>query len=111
MGHATVSVAWGVFVATRSLSRFSVLASVLLCVVLVQILPQVDLPDSAFHRGSAPLVARSRFVLDTPLMARVRIASRSDAVVPSSESEREQSLVHTVTLVRFLPTLLCSLLC
>ena len=110
MGHATVSVAWGVFVATRSLSRFSVLASVLLCVVLVQILPQVDLPDSALHRGSAPLAATSRFTPSTPLMARVRIA-KSGALVRSWESEREQSLVHPVTLVRFLPTLLCSLLC
>jgi hypothetical protein len=77
----------------------------------VQVLPQVDLPDTAFHRGTAPLVARSRFAPRTPVALRVTTLARSTAAMRPSEGDREQSLVHTVRLVKFLPTLLCSLLC
>jgi hypothetical protein len=85
------------------------LVGVLLYIVLAQI-PQTDLPDTAFHNGTAPLVARSRFVPRTPSVLRVTTAARSAAATRLSEGDREQALVHTVRLVRLLPTLLWSLL-
>jgi hypothetical protein len=106
----TFSATWGVAVGMRFLSRYSVLASVLVCVFLVQVLPQVDLPDTAFHNGTAPLIARARFAPSTPVVVRVRVASKSDAIMRSLESGREL-LLHTVPIVKFLPTLLCCLLC
>lgn len=101
---------WGVAVGMRVLPRYPVLASALLCVFLVQVLPQVDLPDTAFHNGTAPLVARARFAPSTPGIVRVRVASGAEAVNRSLETEAKLS-PHTVPLFKFLPTLLCSLLC
>jgi len=88
-----------------------VLGSVLLCIVLLQVLPQVDLPDTAFHSGTAPLVAKSRVTPHTPVVLRVTIQAPSAVAKLSSEVDREQSLMHAVPLTKFLPTLLCSLLC
>jgi len=94
----------------RLLSRYSVLASVLVCVFLIQVLPQVDPPDTAFHNGTAPLVARARFAPSTPVVVRAKVASGAEAVNRSLERETKLSL-HTVPLIKFLPNLLCSLLC
>ena len=100
---------WGVGV-NRSVS-LSVLGSVLLCVALVLVLPQVDLPDTAFHCGTAPISAKSRVTPRAPLVLRVTIPVWSAVAKWSSEVDCEQSRVQAVPLAKFLPTLLCSLLC
>lgn len=73
--------------------------------------PQAHQPGTAFHNGTAPLVARARFAPSTPVVVRVRVASGAEAVNRSLESELKLSL-HTLLLIKFLPTLLyCVLFC
>jgi hypothetical protein len=48
--------------ATIKPSTFTVLATVLFLIALVQVLPQVDLPDTAFHENEAPVVAKNRLM-------------------------------------------------
>ena len=37
------------------------LTGLLICMLFVQVVHQVDLPDTAFHRNTAPIVAKARF--------------------------------------------------
>lgn len=52
----------------------AILAGSLVVIGLILVLPQVDLLDTAFHRGSSPVAARARFAsapsptLVTPLV-------------------------------------------
>jgi len=95
---------------TRTL-LFFVLGCIVLCIVLSQVLLQVNLPDTAFRIDTLPLIARSRVTPHTPVVLRATIQAPCPVSKLSSEVDREQSLVHTVPLAKFLPTLLCSLLC
>jgi len=49
---------------TRSL-QLAVLGSALLVILSVQVLPELDLSDTALHRGTAPFLTKSR-VTPTP---------------------------------------------
>lgn len=51
--------------------RWALLIFELFLFALILVLPQVDLPDFTFHRGSAPIVARAR-VVSPPLMTAVK---------------------------------------
>ena len=86
-----------------------VLPALLICIVSVQVLPQVDLPDTAFHRNTAPIVAKARITAaSTALKSTVFNLSVVDSRSP--EMNREQLLTSAVP-VKFLPILLCCLLC
>lgn len=88
-----------------------VLLPLLLIIALVQVLPQVDLPDTAFHENEAPIVAKFRLVQAPVIMAAPGAISALRAIVryePLSEpsiSYRQPSLTSS------LPILLASLLC
>ena len=86
-----------------------VLPPLLLCIVSVQVLPQVDLPDTAFHRNTAPVVAKTRI---TAASTALKSTAFNLSVVDSRSQEinREQLLTNAVP-VKFLPILLCCLLC
>jgi hypothetical protein len=90
--------------------RFAVLVGVLLMILVVQLLPQVDLPDIAFQRETAPVVVRSRLVpkLVVPVVSTIVLL---DIVRNVSVTHHETSNFHSVLLPVFLPILLCSLLC
>src|SRR5215467_10778655 len=83
--------------------------SVLLCITLVLILPQVDLPDTAFHSGTAPIVAKARFSR-APAILKVTISRFSEIARQSSECDHQQSVLHAIPLANFLPTFVCCLL-
>jgi len=83
---------------------------VLLCITLVQLLPQVDLPDAAFHSGTAPIVAKARFS-PAPTLLKIGISVYSAIARQSFECNRQQSLLHTVLFAKFLPTLVCCIRC
>jgi hypothetical protein len=100
----------GVLRLLKSLNLY-VPSIILLCIVLVQVLPQVDLPDTAFHGGTAPIVAKSRVTARVRLMPRVAIPVWSSGIKQRSESDHERPLLYTLSLAKFLPILLCSLLC
>jgi hypothetical protein len=42
--------------------QIAVLLPLLMAIALIQVLPQVDLPETAFHEDSAPIVMKSRAV-------------------------------------------------
>lgn len=56
--------------------RWSLLIFVLGLFVLILVLPQVDLPDFTFQRGSAPIVARLR--VSPPALTVVRVQNFSE---------------------------------
>ena len=95
----------------RSRNILWVLIPLLLIIAVVQILPQVDLPDTAFHENEAPIVAKFRLVhapavLATPgAIAALRAVLRYEPESELSDSYRNPSLTSS------LPILLASLLC
>ena len=42
--------------------KFTIVASLLFLIAIIQVLPQVDLPDTVFHEDEAPAVAKFRLV-------------------------------------------------
>ena len=78
--------------------------------LFVQVLPQVDLPDTAFHRNTAPIVAKARFT-GASIALTSTVSTLSVTGIRSPAVKREQLLTSTVPGKKFLPILLCSLLC
>jgi hypothetical protein len=50
--------------------QLAFLYSLLIVLAIIQVLPQVDLPDTAFHEDNAPIVTKSRIVA-APLLSAV----------------------------------------
>ena len=94
---------------TRAL-QLAVLGSALLVILSVQVLPELDLPDTSLHRGTAPFLTKSR-VTPTPAVLNATFPVWSGDTRDLSKTLHEQSLLHTVPLSNFLLTLLCSLRC
>lgn len=46
-----------------------ILSSLVVIMLLIVVLPDVDLPDTAFHQGTAPLVVHSRATTAPPVVA------------------------------------------
>jgi hypothetical protein len=49
-------------------SKMAILLATLLVIAIIQVLPQVSLPETAFHGDSAPTVAKSRFIAASSLV-------------------------------------------
>jgi hypothetical protein len=85
------------------------LGAVLLAILIVQVLPQVDLPDTAFQLGTAPIVTKTRLIVDISPLTIPNLAfnmSLSLAGIP----DHVQGLISRV-LASARVILLCSLLC
>ena len=54
---------------TKITLQLAILYSLLIVVAIIQVLPQVDLPDTAFHEDTAPIVTKSRAVAAPVLSA------------------------------------------
>jgi len=87
--------------------RATILLSLLLVIAIIQVLPQVDLPDTAFHEDTLPRAARCGV-----------LAHAMAAVIPAIELRRELTASHSErTLVPAHPvneplsTLFSTLLC
>ena len=84
MGRVTISVRGRVLLST-----------VLVTILMVQVLPQVDLPDTVFHRSASPLAMHAR-------NATVRAALTSVALSQLGTSAK--SSVSDLGVLRYLPT-------
>lgn len=54
---------------TKITLQLAILCSLLIVVAMIQVLPQVDLPDTAFHEDTAPIVTKSRAMCRTVVSA------------------------------------------
>lgn len=86
------------------------LLGILLIIGLIQVLPQVDLPDTAFHEDTAPVVAKFR-VTAAPILssAIVPLDMQSSVAVPSEV--RQHFVRPSLVSANLVPILHCSLLC
>ena len=50
-------------------STLWILSIVVLFMLVIVVLPEVDLPDTAFHRGTAPLVVHAKAKTAPPIVA------------------------------------------
>lgn len=86
------------------------LLGILLIIGLIQVLPQVDLPDTAFHEDTAPVVTKFRATA-APILssAIIPVILQPSIAAPSEVSEHfmRPSLVSG----NLVPILNCSLLC
>jgi len=67
-------------------STLLILSGVIFLMLLIVILPDVDLPDTAFHRGTAPSVVHDQATAPPPAIvvaAVFQIPGVSDAYLPS----------------------------
>jgi hypothetical protein len=90
--------------------RLVVLVSFLFLAVLILVLPDVDLPDTAFHRGTAPVDVHSRCTSAPGLLTVSTVGQLSFSAHPASR-RREYSLLSSHTTAIFLPLLHRSLRC
>jgi hypothetical protein len=91
-------------------SRLFVLLSLLFLIFLILVLPQVDLPDTAFHRGTAPVDVHSR-VTSAPGLMVVGADVRPGFSTHTTSRRAEHSLVFAHASSAFLPLLHRSLRC
>jgi hypothetical protein len=91
-------------------SSLFLLMSLLAIIFLILVLPQVDLPDTAFHRGTAPVEVHSR-VTAVPTMVGIIAAFRFSSSTQTAFPRREHSLLSARSTPSFLPLLHRSLRC
>jgi hypothetical protein len=89
---------------------YVMLAGLLLCIISMQVLPQADLPDTAFHRNTAPIIATAR-VIGASTLLKSTVFNLPIVDSRSREINREHFSPSTVPAKKFLPVLHCSLLC
>jgi len=87
-----------------------VLMTLLFLIVVILILPEVDLPDTAFHGNSAPVDVHSRVTSSPGLFSVGTTLPFSFSAHPASR-RREHSLVFAHATSSFLPLLHRSLRC
>jgi hypothetical protein len=87
-----------------------VLMTLLFLMVLILVLPEVDLPDTAFHRGTAPVDVHAQ-VTSTPALLSVSTVVPFSFPAQTASRRREHSLVFAHTGSSFLPLLHRSLRC
>jgi hypothetical protein len=92
------------------LLQLAILVPLLILVAVIQVLPQIDLPDTAFHRGTAPIITKSRSVA-APAFNVVIQRSRVGYVHANTVASLENSLAATHRVDQSLPILHSALLC
>jgi hypothetical protein len=95
---------------TINRSCLSVLVYLLFLIVLILVLPEVDLPDTAFHGGTAPVDLHSR-VTSAPVLLSVGAAVPFSFSAHPASRRAEHSLVFAHATASFLPLLHRSLRC
>ena len=88
----------------------TLLIAILLVIGMIQILPQVDLPDTAFQEDTAPMVIKSRGIA-APVMVHAPAPSKlisHDKAFPELAESRAQIFIAPVASA---PVLNCSLRC
>lgn len=88
-------------------TRFLLLC-LLFVIALIQVLPQVDLPDTAFHEDTAPTVTKFR-IFDAPAVSVLTIVSQLHCEFQQFPRVCSRTSIHSVN--EPLPILLSALLC
>jgi hypothetical protein len=90
--------------------RWAILVPLLIVIAIIQVLPQVDLPDTAFHENTAPIVVKSRAIA-APIL-NISVARKLVTFNPMfSFPLRETSSASAHLANRPLPILLSVLIC
>lgn len=89
--------------------RWGLLIFELFLFALILVLPQVDLPDFTFHRGSAPIVARLR--VSPPLLTVVNAPTCLEPPHQLGEAQTSQQQASDRSDSDSLLSRLCALLC
>ncbi len=89
-------------------STLFILSIVVTFMLVIVVLPQVDLPDTAFHQGTAPLVVHARATTAPPVVA-VAALFQFPRVVQSWRPDRDCELVANNLDPNFRPILLRSI--
>jgi hypothetical protein len=87
-----------------------VLMTLLFLIVLILVLPEVDLPDTAFHSGTAPVDVHSR-VTSAPSLLSVGTAVSFCFSAQTTSRRREHFSAFAHATSNFLPLLHRSLRC
>jgi hypothetical protein len=95
---------------TISPSYLSILMCLLFLIVLILVLPDVDLPDTAFHGGTAPVDLHAR-VTSAPGLLSVTAATPFSFSAHPVSRRCEHSVVFAHATSSFLPLLHRSLRC
>jgi hypothetical protein len=78
---------------------------------LILVLPQVDLPEFAFHGGTAPVVTKAR-LSSTPIRsAIIVVAAETPLPAPAVEIQVENRALSVPAVPDSRLSLLCTLLC
>jgi hypothetical protein len=91
-------------------SYLFVLMTLLFLIVLILVLPEVDLPDTAFHRGTAPVDVHAR-VTSPPGLLSVGTVVPFCFSTHTASRRREHSVVFAHATSSYLPLLHRSLRC
>ena len=91
--------------------RLSLLTSVVVILALTQILPQVDLPDTAFHENDAPAVAKHRLVPVLAVLPLFSLGQVQRSASPLAVSPGRFSLLPQHATAKSLRVLLAVFLC
>jgi hypothetical protein len=78
---------------------------------LILVLPQVDLPDFAFHGGTAPVTARARLNSTPAASSGILLARRVSLPGPAVEAQIESHVVPVLPVAESRLSLFCTLLC
>ena len=85
-----------------------ILSIVVVFMLVIVILPDVDLPDTAFHRGTAPLVVHARATTAPPVVA-VAALFQCPHTVQFWHADREFEIIASSLDPNFRPILLRSI--
>lgn len=91
---------WGIFI----------LGSLFFLMLLIVILPDVDLPDTAFHRGTAPVVVHTRATA-APASVNVAPALQAHGVLANVVATSHPAELDTGSDPNFRPILLRTIRC
>jgi hypothetical protein len=86
------------------------LLGILILIGLIQVLPQVDLPDTAFHEDTAPVVVKFR-VAAAPVTFSAILTVRPQISTAAPSEFRVMSIRPIHDSGNLVPILHCSLLC
>ena len=90
--------------------RWVLLILELFLFALILVLPQVDLPDFAFHRGSAPIVAKAKVSSPTVLSGVTAPTNLpSPQHIAKAQTQQITPVVHSTS--HSLLSLFCAFLC
>ena len=91
--------------------QIALLLPLLVVVALIQVLPQVDLPDMAFHENTAPIITKSRAIASPVLSIATHrdLVTIADTATLAASSEGVSTTPHRSSLS--LPILHSAILC